>query len=90
MSDEAAVVAALQAPPRFTVEEIKDHQERDEHLRDVQRWKMEPPSETEEQLLSPDQRRLLTFLPSLHQDPSFGLWSLRIPQNEALCVPHAP
>ena len=77
VSDEAAVVAAIQTPPGFTMEEIKDHQERDEHLRDVQKWKTEPPSETEKQLLSPDQRRLLAFLPSLHRDPSSGLWSLQ-------------
>ena len=32
VSDEAAVVAAIQAPTGFTKEEIKDHQERDEHL----------------------------------------------------------
>ena len=93
VSDEAAVVAALQAPPRFTVEEIKDHQERDEHLRDIQRWKTEPPTETEKQLLSPDQRRLLAFLPSLHQDPSSGLWSLQNPEGEVPCdrlyIPHA-
>ena len=79
VSDEAAVVAALQAPPGFAVEEIKDHQKRDEHLGDIQRWKTEPPTETEKQLLSPDQRRLLVFLPSLHQDPSSGLWSLQNP-----------
>ena len=36
VSDEAAVIAALQAPPGFTVKEIRDHQERDEHLRDIQ------------------------------------------------------
>ena len=92
VSDEAAVVTAIQAPPGFTVEEIKDHQERDEHLRDVQRWKTEPPSEMEKQLLSPDQRRLLAFLPSLHQDPSSGLWSLQTQEegtsSERLYVPH--
>ena len=38
VSDEAAVVAALKAPPGFTTEEIKEHQERDEHLREVQHW----------------------------------------------------
>ena len=36
VSDEAAVVAALQAPPGFTLEELKDHQSQDEHLRNVQ------------------------------------------------------
>ena len=77
VSDEAAVVAALQTPPGFTTEEIRDHQEKDEHLRDIQKWKTEPPSEMEKQLLSPDQRRLLAFLPSLHRDPSFGFWSLQ-------------
>ena len=93
VSDKAAVIAALQADAGFTVEEIKDHQERDEHLRDIQRWKTEPPSESEKQLLSLDQRRLLAFLPSLHQDPSSGLWSLRNPEDEVSCdclyVPHA-
>ena len=73
VSDEAAVVAALQAPPSFTVEEIKDHQERDEHLRGILRWKTEPPSETEKQLSSPNQRRLLAFLPSLHHQRIFPL-----------------
>ena len=77
VSDKAAVIATLQTPPGFTMEEIKDHQERDEHLRDIQKWKTVPPTETEKQLLSPDQRRLLAFLPSLHQDPSSGLWSLQ-------------
>ena len=93
VSDEAAVVVALQAPHGFAVEKIKDHQEREEHLHDIQRWKTEPPSETEKPLLSPDQRRLLAFLPSLHQDPSSGLWSLRNPEDEVsgdcLHVPHA-
>ena len=93
VSDEAAVVAALQTPPGFTVEEIKDHQERDKHLRDIQRWKTEPPSETEKQLLSPNQQRLLVFLPSVHQDPSSGLWNLQTQEegvmSERLYVPHA-
>ena len=83
MSDEAAIVAALQTPPGFTMEEIKDHQERDEHLRDIQKWKNEPPSEMEKQLMSPDQRRLLAFLPSLHQDPSSSLWSLQTQEEGA-------
>ena len=77
VSDEAAVVAAPQAPPGFTAEEIQEHREKDDHLRDVQYEKTEPPSETEPQKLSPDQRRLLASLPSLHQDLSSGLWSLR-------------
>ena len=93
VSDEAAVVAVIQAPPGFTTEEVKDHQERDEHLRDVQKWKTKPPSETEKQLLSPDQRRLLALLPSLHKDPSSGLWSLQTQEegasSERLYVPHA-
>ena len=42
VSDKAAVVAALQAPPGFTLEELKDHQNRDEHLSDVQQWKNHP------------------------------------------------
>ena len=65
VSDEATVVATLQTPPGFTTEEIPDHQERDEHLRHIRKYKTEPPLETERQLLSPDQRRLLAFLPSL-------------------------
>ena len=93
VSDEAAVVAAIQAPPGFTTEQIKDHQERYEHLRDVQKWKTETPSEAEKQLLSPDQRRRLAFLPSLHQDPSSGLWSLQTQEegvsSERLYVPQA-
>ena len=59
----------------------------------VQKWKTEPPSEAEKQLLSPDQRRLHAFLPSLHQDPSSGLWSLQTQEegvsSERLYVPHA-
>ena len=77
VSDEAAVVAALQVPPGLTDKEVKEHQERDEHLRDALCWKAEPPTEAEKQLLSPDQWRLLTLSPSLQQDPSSGLWSLR-------------
>ena len=84
---------AIQAPPGFTTEEVKDHQDRDDHLRDVQKWKTQPPSETEKQLLSPDQRRLLAFLPSLHQDPSSGLWSLQTQEegasSERLYIPQA-
>ena len=91
--DGAAVVAVLQAPPGFTTEEIKEHQERDDHLRDVQHGKMEPPSETEKQMLSPYQRRLLASLSSLHQDLSSGLWSLRGQEDGVPCdrlyVPHA-
>ena len=93
VSDEAAVVAALQAPPGFTLEELKDHQDRDEHLSDVRRWKSTPPSEAEKQLLSPDKQRLLALLPSLHQDATTQLWSLRTPDegnlNHRLYVPHA-
>ena len=93
VSDEAAVVATLQTPPGLTTEEVKDHQDRDDHLRDVQKWKAEPPSETEERLLSPDQRRLMALLPSLHQEPSSGLWSLQTQEegtsNERLYIPHA-
>ena len=93
VSDEAAVVAAIQAPPGLTTEEVREHQERDEHLQDVQKWKTEPPSETEKQLMSPDQRRLLAFLPALHKDPSSGLWSLQTQEegtsSERLYVPHA-
>ena len=50
LSDEAAVIATIQTPPGFTTEKVKDHQDRDDHLRDVQKWKTEPPSETEKQL----------------------------------------
>ena len=93
VSDEAAVIAALQAPPGFIVEEIRDHQERDEDLGDIQRWKAEPPSETERQLLSPNQRRLLAFLPSKHLDPPSGQWNLQTLEvgvtSEHLYVPHA-
>ena len=88
-----AVVAVLQAPPGFTTEEIKEHQEGDDHLRDVQHRKTEPPSETEKQMLSPDQRRLLASLSSLLQDPSSGLWSLRSQEDGIPCdrlyAPHA-
>ena len=45
VSDETAVIAALQAPPGFTTAEIREDQERDEHLRDALHWKAEPPSE---------------------------------------------
>ena len=93
VSDEAAVVAAIQTPPGLTTEEVKDHQDRDDHLRDVQKWKVDPPSETEKQLLSPDQRRLLAFLPSLYKDPSSGLWSLQTQEegtsSKRLYIPHA-
>ena len=93
VSDETAVVAAVQTPPGFTTEEIRDHQERDDNLQDVRRWKETPPSEAEQRLLSPDQRRLLAFLPSLHQDPSSNLWSLQTSEEdtskERLYVPSA-
>ena len=79
VSDEAAVVAALQAPPGFTLEELKDHQNRDDHLSDVQRWKTTPPTEAEKQLPSPDQQKLLALLPLLHQDATTQLWSLQVP-----------
>ena len=68
VSDEGAVIVALQAPQGFTLEEMRDHQQMDDHLQDVQRWKAEPPTETEKQLLSPDQRKLLAFLPAFQQD----------------------
>ena len=93
VSDETADFAAVQAPPGFTTEEIQDHQEKDDHLGDVQKWKDTPPSEADKQLLSPDQRRLLAFLPSLHQNPSSGLWSLHTLEegtsSERLYIPHA-
>ena len=73
VSDETAVIATLQVPPGFTKEEVREHQERDEHLRDTLRWKEELPSEADKQLLFPNQRRLLALLPSLQQDPSSGL-----------------
>ena len=59
------------------MEEVKEHQQRDDHLQDVQRWKTEPPTKAEKQLLSPDQQKLLAFLPVLQQDVTSGLWSLR-------------
>ena len=93
VSDEAAVVTTLQAPPVFTLEEVKEHQERDGYLGDIQRWKTNPPTETEKQLLSLDQRRLLALLPALHQDPSSGLWSLQGQEDgmdfDRLYVSHA-
>ena len=93
VNDEAAVVAALQAPPGFTLEELKDHQNGDDHLNDVQLWRATPPTEDEKQLLSPDQQRLLALLPSLHQDATTQLWSLQVPDKGApsprLYVPHA-
>ena len=55
VSDEAAVVAALQAPPGFTLDKLKDHRGRDDHLGDVCQWKNFPPTEAEKRLLSPDQ-----------------------------------
>ena len=73
VSDEGTVVAALQAPPGFTLEEVREHQQRDDHLEDVQRWKAESPTEAEKQLLSPDQRKLLAFLPAFQQDTTSGL-----------------
>ena len=91
--DETTVGAVLQAPPGSTNEESKEHQEKDDHLRDVQHGKMEPPSETEKQMLSPDQRRLLASLYSLHRDLPSGLWSLRGQEDGVPCdclyVPHA-
>ena len=76
VSDEGAVVAALLAPPGFTLEEMREHQQRDDHLQDVQRWKAEPPNEAEKQLLSPDQHKLLAFLPAFQQDATLELWGL--------------
>ena len=85
VSDEAAVIAAIQAPPGFTTEEVKDHQDRDDHLRDVQKWKTEPPFDIEKQLLSPDQRRLLAyphFITTLHQvSGAFRLKKRKSPVN---------
>ena len=93
VSDEGAVVAALQAPPGFTLEEMQEHQERDDHLQDVQWWKTESPTEAEKQLLSPDQQRLLTLLPTIQQDTTSGLWSLRGQEDgidtDHLYIPHA-
>ena len=93
VSDEGAVVAALQAPPGFTLEEMRDHQQRDEHLQDVQCWKTQPPTEAEKQLLSPDQRKLLAFLPAFQQDPTSELWSVVTTEDgiesRRLYIPHA-
>ena len=61
VSDEGAVIVALQPPPGLTLEEMREHQQRDEHLQDIRKWKNELPTETERQLLSPDQRKLLTY-----------------------------
>ncbi len=38
VSDKAAVVAVLLAPPGFPTVEIKGHQERDDYLHEVQQW----------------------------------------------------
>ena len=76
VSDKGAVVAALQAPPGFTLEEMQDHQQRDEHLQDVQCWKPQLSMETLKKHLSPDQRKLLSFLPAFQQDPTSELWNL--------------
>ena len=35
VSDEGAVVAAVQAPSGFTLEEMRDHHQRDDHLQNV-------------------------------------------------------
>ena len=37
VSDEAAVVATLQAPPGLIINEIREHQEQDDHLNDLRR-----------------------------------------------------
>ena len=76
VSDEGAVITALQPPPGFTLEEMREHQRRDEHLQDIQKWKNELPTEAEKQLLSPDQRKLLTFLPAFQQDATSELWAV--------------
>ena len=93
VSDEAAVVAVPQAPPGFPIEGIKEHQERDGHPRAVQHGKTEPPSETEKQMLSPDQRRLFASMSPLHQGLPYGLCSLRGQEEgfpcDRLYVPHA-
>ena len=93
VSDEGAVVAALQAPPGFTLEEMRDHQQWDEHLQDVQRWKTQHPTEAEKQLLSPDQRKLLAFLPAFQQDTTSWLWNLVSTEEGTescpLYIPHA-
>ena len=71
VSGEAAVVAAIQAPQGFTTEGVRDHQERDETS--PRCAKCGKPSRLPRQRSNcclPDQRRLLAFLPSLHQDPS--------------------
>ena len=72
---------------------MRDHQQRDDHLQDVQRWKAEPLTETEKQLLSPDQRKLLAFLPAFQQDATSWLWSLigseEGMESARLYTPHA-
>ena len=93
VSDEGAVVAAIQPPPGLTLEEMREHQQRDEHLQDIQKWKTELPRETEKQLLSPDQRRLLNFLPAFQQDATSELWGVVSQEDSAevrrLYIPHA-
>ena len=72
---------------------MRDHRQRDNHLQDVQWWKAQPPTETEKQLLPPDQRKLLAFLPAFQQDATSGLWSLTGSEegmeNARLYIPHA-
>ena len=93
VSDEGAVIAALQPPPGLTLEEMREHQRRDKHLQDIRKWKNELPTETERQLLSPDQRKLLTFLPAFQQDATSELWGVVSQEDGAevrrLYVPHA-
>ena len=40
VSDEGAVIAALQPPPGLTLEEMREHQRRDEHLQDIGNGRM--------------------------------------------------
>ena len=93
VSDEGAVVAAIQTPPSFTLEEIKEHQERDDYLQDIQKWKSSTQTDTEKQLLSPDQRKLLSLLPSIQQNKTSKLFTLQGQEDEtdtdSLYIPHA-
>ena len=93
VSDKGAVIAALQPPPGLTLEEMREHQQHDEHLQDIRKWKTELPMETEKQLLSLDQRKLLNFLPAFQQDTTSELWGVASQEDGAevrrLYIPHA-
>ena len=93
VSDKGAVIAALQPPPGLTLEEMREHQQGDEHLQDIGKWKTELLTETEKQHLSPNHRKLLNFLPAFQQDATSELWGV-VSQEDGtevrrLYIPHA-